>query len=97
MGAKNVIVSMADKGSIFVTENNDIYKSNPIKGTVINSVGAGDSMVAGFIYKYLETNDLEASFHYSNVVGAATAFSEVLATKEEVDNLFKKYQNNLTI
>lgn len=89
MGAINVIISMADKGSIMVTKDN-VYKSLPIKGNVSNSVGAGDSMVAGFIYKYLESGSLEEAFNYSNVVGAATAFSELLATKEDVQNLLDK-------
>lgn len=89
MGAVNVIVSMASKGSIMVTKD-DVYKSLPISGKVVNSVGAGDSMVAGYIYKYLDSGSLEEAFYYSNVVGAATAFTELLATKKEVEDLLSE-------
>lgn len=89
MGAVNIIVSMAKNGSLMITKDK-VYKSLPIKGEVINSVGAGDSMIAGFIYKYLESNNLEEAFYYSNFVGAATAFSELLATKENIEKLIKK-------
>lgn len=87
-GAKNIIVSMGKDGALFVNENN-IYKADAPKGKLINSVGAGDSMVAGFIYKYIETKDLLESFKYSVASGSATAFSKDLANKKDINDLFK--------
>ncbi|WXR62910.1 1-phosphofructokinase [Peptostreptococcaceae bacterium AGR-M142] len=86
-GAKNIIVSMGKDGALFINENN-IYKANAPKGELINSVGAGDSMVAGFIYKYIETKDLMKSFRYSVASGSATAFSKDLAKIKDIKDLF---------
>lgn len=87
-GARNVLVSMAGAGAVLVAENGQIYMSDAPKGTVINAVGAGDSMVAGFVAGYLEMHDYEYAFHKGLAAGSASAFSEQLATKEEVDTLF---------
>lgn len=84
IGARNVLISMAGDGAILITENGDIYKSVPPKGKVINSVGAGDSMVAGFLAGYITTNDYEKAFKMGLAAGSASAFSEWLATKEQV-------------
>lgn len=86
-GARNVIVSMAGDGAVLVTEDGQVIKSEAPKGKVVNSVGAGDSMVAGFIYGYLKTGDYKQSFKYGISSGSASAFSENLATKEEVENI----------
>ncbi|MCT4584537.1 MAG: 1-phosphofructokinase [Peptostreptococcaceae bacterium] len=86
-GAKNVIVSMGKDGALFINDNN-IYKANAPKGELINSVGAGDSMVAGFIYKYIKTKDLLESFKYSVASGSATAFSKDLAKINDIKGLF---------
>ena len=89
MGAKNVLVSMAERGAIFLDSNQTVYECMAPKGTLVNSVGAGDSMVAGFIAGCLESNfDLEYAFKKSVCTGSASAFSEDLATKEEVDFLY---------
>ncbi|MCR5754387.1 MAG: 1-phosphofructokinase [Acetatifactor sp.] len=90
LGARNVLVSMGGEGAVLVTEKGEEYKADAIKGKVINTVGAGDSMVAGFIAGYLksEGNALEA-FKTGQAAGSASAFSENLATKPEVEELLK--------
>lgn len=84
MGAKNVLVSMAGDGAILLTEDGIIYEAKPPKGKVLNSVGAGDSMVAGFLTGYLNTGDYEKAFRLGVVTGSATAFQYWLATKEDI-------------
>ena len=86
LGAKNVLVSMADKGAVLITDEDTYYMKAP-KGQIKNSVGAGDSMVAGFIAKYIETNSYEDALRYAIATGSASAFSDNLATKEEVEKL----------
>lgn len=88
-GARNVLVSMAGTGAVLVAEDGNVYMSDAPKGTVINAVGAGDSMVAGFVAGYLETHDHEYAFHKGIAAGSASAFSEQLATKNEVETLFE--------
>ena len=87
MGARNVLVSMASKGAILITEKNTIHKIGVAKGEVKNSVGAGDSMVAGFIAGYLEKADYGYALKLGTAAGNATAFSDDLATKEEIENV----------
>lgn len=98
LGAKNVLISLGGEGAILVTENEKTYFSKAPKGKVINTVGAGDSMVAGFIagikQKNKESRDkIEDNFEYALKMGIATgsasAFSDNLATKEEVYDLLK--------
>ena len=85
LGAQNILVSMAGQGAVLLDEKGKVYQSRAPKGEVINSVGAGDSMVAGFISGYLESNqDTEVAFMKGICSGSASAFSENLATKEEV-------------
>ena len=84
-GARNVLISMAGDGAILVDENGQTFISAPPKGTVKNSVGAGDSMVAGFIAGYLKSENYEDALKMGLATGSASAFSEGLATKEEVD------------
>lgn len=83
MGAKNVLVSMAGDGAVLVDQNNDVHITSAPKGEVKNSVGAGDSMVAGFIYGYIKTNDFKTALKQATATGSATAFSEDLASKEK--------------
>lgn len=90
MGAENVLISMAGDGAIFLAEDGKVYKSGVPKGIVKNSVGAGDSMVAGFIAGYLGNKDLEKAFKMGVATGSASAFSEELAKKSEVENLLKE-------
>ena len=87
MGAKNVLISMAGDGAIFVTETGEVLKSAVPKGKVKNSVGAGDSMVGGFIAGYLKHNKLEEAFKMGVATGSASAFSDGLATKDKVEEL----------
>lgn len=84
MGAENVLVSMAGDGAILLTEEGVIYEAKPPKGKVLNSVGAGDSMVAGFLTGYLNTGDYEKAFRLGVVTGSATAFQYWLAAKEDI-------------
>ncbi|MCI5821945.1 MAG: 1-phosphofructokinase [Lachnospiraceae bacterium] len=89
-GARNVLISMAGDGAILLTEDGQIFQSLPPKGKVLNSVGAGDSMVAGFIAGYLENQDYEYAFYMGVCTGSASAFSESLATRDEVVELMKQ-------
>lgn len=90
MGARNVLISMAGDGAILIKENGEVITSNVPKGKVKNSVGAGDSMVAGFIAGYLEANDIEKGFKLGVATGSASAFSEGLATKDYVYELLNQ-------
>lgn len=90
MGAKNVLVSMAGDGAVLVTENGELYRSKPPQGTVVNSVGSGDSMVAGFLAGYLNTDDYKEAFRWGLAAGSATAFKEWLATKDDVLKLLEE-------
>lgn len=90
MGAENVLVSMAADGAILVTKENEVIKTNTPKGKVVNSVGAGDSMVAGFIYGYLKNKDYKEALRFGSAAGSASAFSESIATKEKVEKLLKE-------
>lgn len=86
-GAVNVLISMAGDGALLVAEDGKVYESLPPKGKVKNSVGAGDSMVAGFIAGYLKSSSYEEAFYTGLCTGSASAFSDNLATREEVNGL----------
>lgn len=88
-GVQNVIVSMAGDGALLFT-NEGIYEATVPKGTVINSVGAGDSLVAGFVGIYEKTKDVEEAFRYGVATGSATAFSADLCTKDKVEGLLSQ-------
>ena len=90
MGAGNVLVSMAGDGAVLVAEDGSVYRAEAPEGRVRNSVGAGDSMVAGFLYGYLNSGTYEDAFYYGICSGSASAFSENLATRKEVEKLLKK-------
>ncbi len=90
MGAKNVLISMAGEGAVLIAENNEVYKSPAPKGTLINAVGAGDSMVAGFMSGWLHTHDYETAFYTGIACGSASAFSENLATRPEVEDILNQ-------
>ena len=89
-GAKNVLISMAGDGAILVDENDVAHKIGTPKGKVKNSVGAGDSMVAGFCAGYLEKGDYKYALRMGTAAGSASSFSESLATKQEVIDLLNK-------
>jgi 1-phosphofructokinase len=86
LGVENVIVSMAGNGAFYFNKEMTLFAEAP-KGTVKNSVGAGDSMVAGFLAAYTSGKSLEEAFEYSVASGSATAFSEDLCTKDRVEQL----------
>ncbi|WP_304067763.1 1-phosphofructokinase [Megamonas hypermegale] len=89
MGAKNVLVSMGKDGAILVDQNGSTVYSPVPKGKLVNSIGAGDSMVAGFLTGYYETGDFKHAFYMGVATGSASAFSENLATRPEVEALLK--------
>lgn len=84
MGAENVLISMDKDGAILITRDNKILYSKAPKGEVKNSVGSGDSMVAGFITGILINDDFEKALKMGIAAGSASAFSENLATKDEI-------------
>lgn len=89
-GAQNVLISLGGDGAILLTEKNEIYYSNTPKGQVVNTVGAGDSMVAGFVAGYLKKQNYKEALKLGIASGSATAFSAGLALKEEIDELLKQ-------
>lgn len=86
-GARNVLVSMAGRGALLLDELGGVHRMPAHRGAVKNSVGAGDSMVAGFLAGYLETKDYAYALRLGSACGSATAFSEGLATRAEIDAL----------
>ena len=87
-GAKNVLVSMAGDGALLLDEHGTVYRIGCPRGKVVNSVGAGDSMVAGFVAGYQQSGgDYEAALRLGTACGSATAFSLGLATKADIDAL----------
>lgn len=89
-GARNVLVSMAGDGAILLDETGAFHKIAAPKGNVKNSVGAGDSMVAGFLAGYLQSRDYETALRTGAAAGSATAFSEGLAQRDEVQALLDR-------
>ena len=89
-GARNVIISMAGEGAVFVSEEGEVAMSEAPKGTVVNSVGAGDSMVAGFLAGDIENSKMAQAFRMGLCTGSASAFSPDLATRPEVEDLLAK-------
>ena len=87
MGAQNVLISLGGDGAILVTSKDKVYFSKAPKGKVVNTVGAGDSMVAGFVAGYKQYEDFEKALKMGVATGSASAFSMDLATAEEVANL----------
>lgn len=90
MGAQNVLISMGGDGSILITNEGEAVKIAVPKGTVVNTVGSGDSMVAGFIAGYLKSNDLKEALKFATATGSATAFSTWLAKKDTIDDLLSQ-------
>ncbi len=90
MGARNVLISMAGDGAMLVAENKEIYHLGVAKGIVRNSVGAGDSMVAGFLAGYLENKDYAHALRLGTAAGGATAFSDGLGTRDEIMRLYQE-------
>lgn len=87
-GARNVLISMAGQGAVLVAEDGSVHLTPAPKGTLVNAVGAGDSMVAGFLAGWQERHDYGHAFRMGVAAGSASAFSRYLATQEEVERVF---------
>lgn len=90
MGAQNVLISMAGEGAALVAADGRIFEAPAPKGTLVNGVGAGDSMVAGFMAGWMQKQDYEHAFYMGVAAGSASAFSENLATKEEIETVYRQ-------
>ena len=90
MGAENVLISMAGEGAGLIASDGPIYDAPAPKGTLKNGVGAGDSMVAGFMAGWLERKEYRHAFYMGVAAGSASAFSERLAVKEEIDQVYEQ-------
>ena len=88
-GARNVLISMAGDGAMLITEDGQRFRVGVPKGTVKNSVGAGDSMVAGFVAGYMKTRDYKVALNMGTAAGSATAFSDDLATGELINSIYE--------
>ena len=86
-GARNVLISCGGEGAFLVSETGQVLISNTPKGTLVNSVGAGDSMLSGFMAKFIETSDYKKSLKQGAASGSATAFSVGIATRELIEEL----------
>ena len=91
-GARNVLVSMAGEGAVLVAENGEVHIQPAPKGTLVNAVGAGDSMVAGFVAGWTQKREYRHAFHMGISAGSASAFSELLATREEICAIYQTLQ-----
>ena len=90
-GAQHVIISMAGDGALLVTQEGT-YFAKPIKGNVKNSVGAGDSMVAGFTGEFVRSGDVIQAFKWGVACGTATTFSDDLATADYIKEIYEKVE-----
>ncbi len=90
MGAKNVLISLGGSGAYLLAENGNTYNIKAPNGKVINTVGAGDSMVAGFIAEYIKSKDFSSALKMGISAGSATAFSKTLATGNEIKDVLKR-------
>lgn len=88
-GARNVLISMAGEGAVLIAEDGGVYTSPAPEGHLVNGVGAGDSMVAGFVAGWLKKRDYRHAFHMGIAAGSASAFSEYLATQSEIEAVYK--------
>lgn len=95
LGARNVLISMGGEGAVLLDEKNEVFMLPAPKGTLINAVGAGDSMVAGFLAGWSQTKDYRHAFQMGVAAGSASAFSELLATKEEIHNIYNSINHTI--
>ena len=91
-GGRNVLVSMAGEGAVLVAETGEVYMLPAPKGKLVNAVGAGDSMVAGFVAGWLEYKSYIHAFRMGVAAGSASAFSELLATREEIQGIYRQLE-----
>ena len=92
MGARNVLISLGGEGAMLIDENGQKHKAGVLKEKVLNTVGSGDSMVAGFVAGYVKTGDYAYALKLGSVCGNATAFLPGLATKEKINELLEKFE-----
>lgn len=92
-GARNVLVSMAGQGAVLVDALGTVHMLAAPEGKLVNAVGAGDSMVAGFLAGWTEKKDYAYAFRMGITAGSASAFSELLATRQEIEQVFRKLKN----
>lgn len=90
MGARNVLVSMAGEGAVLLDEEGAVHALPAPEGKLVNAVGAGDSMVAGFLAGWLQKKDYEHAFRMGIAAGSASAFSENLAEKQDVERVYRQ-------
>lgn len=88
-GARNVLVSMAGQGAVLLDEEGGVHMLPAPRGTLVNAVGAGDSMVAGFLAGWMERHDYSHAFRMGVSAGSASAFSEFLATEQEIRSIYR--------
>lgn len=93
-GARNVLISMAGEGAVLVSEDKSVFMAEAPKGTLINGVGAGDSMVAGFLAGWMKSHDYKEAFRMGVACGSASAFSEYLADSEMIEKVYNQVQVN---
>ena len=94
MGATNVLVSLGGDGAMLLDESGAVHKEGVIKGKVLNTVGSGDSMVAGFVAGYIKKKDYAYALRLGSACGNATAFLPGLATREKIEELLSRFENN---
>ena len=92
MGARNVLVSLGGDGAMLLDENGAVHKEGVLKGKVLNTVGSGDSMVAGFVAGCIKNSDYAYALRLGSACGNATAFLEGLATREKIDELMEQFE-----
>ena len=97
MGARNVLVSMAKDGALLIAENGSVLKMAAAEGKTVDSVGAGDSMVAGFLAGYLKTNDYSYALKLGTACGGATAFRFGLAKKSEIEEVMNQLEQPIVL
>ena len=93
MGAVNVLVSMAGEGAVLAAGDGSVYQEPAPEGKLVNGVGAGDSMVAGFLAGWLERRDYRYALCMGIAAGSASAFSETLATRDGIEAVCARMQN----
>ena len=96
MGARNVLVSLSSEGAILITEDGEVYRHSAMQGEVRNTVGCGDSMIAGFLSGYAKNQDMIEAFQYSLAAASANAFQDGRGSYEDIQNLLRILQNEMS-
>ena len=92
MGAQNVLVSLAENGAVLCSSDGQVFESDAPKGVAVNSVGAGDSMVAGFLADWIEYKNFESALKNGILSGSASTFSGELATKDSINKILSEWK-----